>query len=720
MTLQMKPSRRQFLAGTALLGATLVVGIRADGSAMAASNADIVPNPFVRISADNVVTVIARNFEMGQGTTTGFATLVAEELDADWAQVVVEQSPADVTRYKNPAFGMQGTGGSTAMASSYMEYRQAGAAARDLLVRAAAASWNVPAGEITVEKGVLSHKDSDKTASFGELVTLASALEVASDLPLKDAKDFKLIGARIPRKDSEAKTNGTATFALDVTVDGMVYAVLARPTRFGATVKSFDDAATRKVNGVIDVKTIGAGVAVYAKSTWAAIKGREALSVTWDESKAETRGTEEMFAEYEAMLDEQGLPARTEGDAAAAFANAAKTVKRDFRFPYLAHAPMEPLNCVLKYDANGAEIWAGAQFQTVEQNVVGHILGLKPEQVQIHTQYAGGSFGRRATPSADYMAEAALAAKALGNGTPVKLVWTREDDIKGGYYRPLYVHRIEAGLDENGKPVAWRHRIVGQSIMGGTIMEQFTVKDGVDVTSVEGASNLPYAIPNMAVELQTVKSPVPVLWWRSVGSTHTAFSTEIMIDQMAKEAGRDPVEFRLSLLEHHPRHANVLKLVAEKAEWSKALPKGWGRGIAVHESFKSYVAEVVEVSADADGAIKIERVVAAVDCGVAINPDVIKAQVEGGATFALGAAMRNAVTLDGGVVDQSNFPDYEPIRMADTPPVEVHIVESSEAPSGIGEPGVPPIAPALAMAIEQATGALVTNLPLSENGVTFV
>ncbi|WP_248304444.1 molybdopterin cofactor-binding domain-containing protein [Breoghania sp. L-A4] len=577
MTLHINPSRRQFLGGSAALGLALVVGIRADGSAIAATDADLVPNPFVKIAADNTVTVIARNFEMGQGTTTGFATLVAEELDADWDQVVTEQAPADVTKYKNPAFGMQGTGGSTAMASSYLDYRKAGAAARDLLVRAAASDWGVPASEITVAKGVVAHSSSGKSAPFGALVARAASLDAAEDLPLKQPEAFTLIGQTIPRKDSAAKTDGTATFALDVKIDGMVYAVIARPQRFGATVASVDDSAARAVNGVIDVKTAASGVVVYAKSTWAAIKGRNALSIEWDDSKAETRGTDEMYAEYEAMLDEQGLTARTEGDAADAFAKSAKTVSADFRFPYLAHAPMEPLNCVLKYDENGAEIWAGAQFQTVEQNVVAHVLGLKPEQVQIHTQYAGGSFGRRATPTADYMAEAAMAAKAIGTATPVKLVWTREDDIKGGYYRPLYVHRIEAGLDEEGKPVAWRHRIVGQSIMSGTIMEKFMVKDGIDGTSVEGASNLPYAIPNLAVELKTAASPVPVLWWRSVGSTHTAFSTEIMIDRLAREAGRDPVDFRLELLAHHPRHANVLKLAAEKADWSKPLPEGWGR-----------------------------------------------------------------------------------------------------------------------------------------------
>lgn len=712
-------TRRSFLKGSAALSGALVIGFTSEGKLSAASSETFMPNPFVKITPDNKVIVIAKHFEMGQGTTTGLPTLIAEELEADWQTVEVAFAPADPPTYKNLLFGAQGTGGSSAIANSFEQYRKAGAAAKELLIEAAAKEWGVPEAEITAKKSMLTHA-SGKKASFGEMVANAAKLELLGEPTLKDPKDFTLIGKQVlPRKDSTDKTNGTATFAIDVKVPDMVYVVIARSPRFGGTVKSVQDSAARAVNGVVDVKQVPRGIAVYAKNTWAAIKGRNALEIEWDFSKAENRSSDEMFQEYTSKLDEPGNIARNDGDAADGWSRAEKSISATFSFPFLAHAPMEPLNCVLKYDEKGAELWDGCQFPSMAQPTIAAILGLKPEQVKINTVYAGGSFGRRANPTSDYHAEAAMTAKAIDGKWPVKLIWTREDDLKGGYYRPMFVEKIEAGIDKNGTPVAWQHRLVGKSIAKGTPLEAGMVKDGVDKTSVEGGSTLPYAIPNLQVDVHNMETPIPVLWWRSVGHTHTAYSTEIAIDMLAKEAGKDPVEFRLALLEKHPRHAGVLKLAAEKAGWSEDLPKSKGRGIAVHESFNSFVAQVVEVSANDDGAIKIERVVCAVDCGVAVNPDVITAQMEGGIGYALSAAMGNEITFSKGEVEQDNFPDYEPLRINAMPKIEVHILPSAQKPTGVGEPGVPPCAPALANAIHDLTGKRIFQQPFSKADIEF-
>lgn len=711
-------SRRNFLKGSAALAGALVVGLNAEGKLAAKAGDTFMPNPFVKILPDNTVVVIAKHFEMGQGTTTGLSTLIAEELEADWSKVTVEWAPADVERYKNLNFGAQGTGGSSAMNNSFEQYRKAGALAKELLKEAAAAEWEVPEDEVIAENSMLTHA-SGKKATFGEMALKAAQIEPMGEPKLKDPKDFKLIGKQVlPRKDSPAKTNGTAIFALDVKVPDMVYVVIARPPRFGGAVKSFDDKEARNVKGVVEVKQIPRGVAVYAKNTWAAMKGRDALQIEWDFSKAENRSSKDMLDEYMKAMEKTGNVARNDGDAAAAIGKAEKKISATFTFPFLAHAPMEPLNCVLKYDGKSAELWDGCQFPSLAQPTIAGVLGLKPEQVKINTVYAGGSFGRRANPTSDYHAEAAMAAKAIDGKWPVKVVWTREDDVKGGYYRPMFVHKIEAAVDDKGNPVAWHQRLAGKSIMTGTGFAKMMIKDGVDATSVEGASTLPYAIPNLYVDCHNMETPMPVLWWRAVGHTHTAYSTEVAIDMLAAEAGKDPYEFRLALLGKHPRHAGVLKLVAEKAGWGPDLPKGKGRGIAVHESFNSYVAQVVEVSAEGNK-IKIDRIVCAVDCGLAINPDVIKAQIEGGIGYALSAAINNEITLTEGEVDQSNFPDYEPLRISGMPKIEVHILPSAEKPTGIGEPGVPPCAPALANAIFAATGKRILEQPFSKAGLEF-
>ncbi len=713
----LETTRRGFLKGTA--AAALVIGIDGRGRLAAEPLEALTVNPFVVIGRDGTVTVIAKHFEMGQGTTTGLATLVAEELDADWGQIRVEWAPADNSRYANLMFDSQGTGGSTAIANSFMQYRKAGAAARDVLVRAAAGRWEVAPAAVTVEAGTVSGPDG-RRAGFGELVEAASRLSVPDDPPVKDPAGFRLIGRDdLPRYDSPAKTDGSAVFAVDVVRDGMVHAMIARPPRFGGRLVGFDDTAARQVRGVIDVKETPRGVAVFADSTWAAIKGREALDVEWDLAGAEARSSDAILAEHVAALDEEGLAARDDGDADTALGRAARVIEAELTFPFLAHAPLEPQSCVIAVEGDRATLWDGCQFPALVQPTVAGILGIPPENVTIHTVYAGGSFGRRANPTADYPAEAAMAAKALGDSRPVKLMWTREDDVRGGYYRPMYAARITAGLDAEGRPVAWRHRLAGKSILIGTFFEAFLVKDGIDATSVEGAADLPYAIPNLRVDIRNMTTPVPVLWWRSVGHTHTAYATEVAVDMLAEAAGADPVAFRLGLLGDHPRHAGVLRLAAEKAGWGEPVPAGRGRGVAVHQSFGSFVAQVVDVAVDDDGRIRVERVVCAVDCGLAVNPDVVRAQMEGGIGFGLGAIMRNKITLTQGRVDQSNFFDYEPLRIADMPRVEVHIVPSAEPPTGVGEPGVPPVGPALANAIHGATGTRVTRLPMTDAGIVF-
>jgi len=721
------PTRRAFLKGAGSVGAlALTIGFtwagttrRAAASAAAAQGAPFAPNAFLRVGADDSVTVIAKHLEMGQGSYTGIATVLAEELDADWTRVRVESAPADAKRYANLAFGMQGTGGSSAMANSWEQLRDAGAKGRAMLLAAAARDWHVPVAELTVEKGIVYHAASKRQGSFGSLVRTAATLPVPAQVTLKDPKSFALIGHYPARVDVPAKVDGSAQFTLDVVLPGMLVALLKRPPLFGAKARSFDATAAKGIDGVVNVVQVPAGVAVIAKSFWAAKLGRDALVVEWDDSQAEKRSSSALLAEYRRLAEQPGLAARKDGDAAQAIASAAHQLSASYEFPYLAHAPMEPLDAVVKLSASGCEIWAGDQFQTVDQKNAASAAGLDPQQVTIHTLYAGGSFGRRANPVSDYIVEAVSIAKAHGaDGTPIKLQWTREDDIHGGLYRPMYFHKLEAGLSGKGELVGWRHHIVGQSIMADTFMAPMMIKNGIDPTSVEGAATIAYAIPNISVELSTVKNGVPVLWWRVVGSSHTSFAVEAFIDEVAHAAGSDGYTFRRKLLEHEPRMKAVLELAAEKAGWSSSpMPpmgptgKSRGRGIAVAEAFKTLVAQVAEVSVDDAGHVRVDRVVCAVDCGTPINPDIITAQMEGGIGFALGAVMYGAITLKDGHVEQSNFNSYRVLRMNEMPKVEVYIVPSTAPPTGVGEPGVAPLGPAVANAIFAATGKRIHVLP---------
>lgn len=721
-------TRRGFLKGGAGLALAIVAptvalaevgGPGHAGSAMV--DGEFSPNAFLRIGTDGTVTVVSKHLEMGQGVYTGLATLVAEELDADWSRVTVEGAPADAKRYSNLFWKAQGTGGSTAIANSYEQMRRAGATARAMLVSAAAQQWKVPASQITVKNGVVSHAASGRKAGFGELAEAAAQLPVPANVKLKNPKDFTLIGRSAPRVDSVAKTTGRATFTQDVKLPGMLVAVVAHPPRFGGRVKSVDDKAARAIKGVNDVVVIPNGVAVLAADYWTAKKGRDALKVEWDEAQAYRGSSDAIVADYRERAKTPGLNARNDGNAEAALAKAGKVIEAEYVFPYLAHASMEPLNCVMKLENGHCEVWNGEQLHTVDQFSLAKTLGIEADRVKLNMVYAGGSFGRRANPQSDYLLETAQIVKAINGRAPVKLVWSREDDMRGGFYRPIYLHRLRAALDAKGMPVAWQQRIVGQSIIAGSPFEPMLVKDGVDITSVEGASTLPYAIPNLNVDLHTTNADVkvPVQWWRSVGSTHTAYATELFIDELAQSAGKDPVAYRMALLKKHPRHAGVLKLAADKAGWNKPLAPAAdgatrGRGVAVHESFNSFVAEVVEVTVQKDGSFKVDRVVCAVDCGVVVNPDVVKAQMEGGIGYALAAALTGSITLKDGVVEQSNFNDYPVLRINEMPKVEVHIVKSAAAPTGVGEPGVPPLAPALASALRAATGKVIHTLPIGE------
>ncbi len=720
-------TRRQFLSFTTLAGSGLTLGILLPGCGTGpggAGSADVagapagpLAMPFLRIAPDNSVTVLCKHLEAGQGVWTGLPAIVAEELDASWEQMRVESAPAQVPLYGNLALDPKGsiqlTGGSTSMANSWKQLREAGATARAMLVAAAARQWNVAAGEITVSDGVVAHAGAGKKATFGELAGSAAKQPVPRDVKLKDPSAFRIVGKeKLPRLDARAKSTGKQQFAIDVMLPGMMTAVVMRPPRFGAKVSSFDATKAKAVPGVIDVVQIPRGVAVVGRDMWSAKKGREALVVSWDEAGAEKRGTAALMKEYRALgRGNEAVTVAQNGDAEAALAHARKRVEGEFEFPYLAHAPMEPLTAVCSLSPDKCEIWAGCQFQTVDQMNAAAAVGLKPEQVTINTLAAGGTFGRRATPDSDYISEAASIAKATGGKYPLRLIWTREDDITGGRYRPLNYHRISASVGKDGS-VAYRQRVVGQSIIAGTPFAGM-MKNGIDPTAVGGSAAEQYDLAHAHVSWSQPTVGVPVLWWRSVENTHMAFSKEVMIDELAQAAGEDPVEFRLALLGKHPRHVGALKLAAQKAGWDQPFSKGKGRGrgVAVHESFGSVVAQVAEVTVSGDK-ITVDRVVCAVDCGIAVTPDVIKAQMQSGIGYGLSAALYGKITLTDGHVDQTNFHQYRVLRINEMPrAIEVFIVPSTNAPSGVGEPGTPPIAPAVANAVRAATGIRLHTLP---------
>jgi isoquinoline 1-oxidoreductase subunit beta len=707
-------SRRKFLQTTALIGGGLVIGFHLPAFSKkirhaAFTGADsLVPNAFLRIGKDNTITVIVNHSEMGQGAYTSLPMIIADELDADWSKVKFEAAPVDPV-YNHPGFGMQGTGGSTSTWVEWDRFRNAGATGRHLLVAAAAQTWNVDPSALRTEKGFVIHDATNRKISYGELVDKAATITAPKDVKLKDAKDFKLIGKPIKRLDTPEKIDGSGIFGLDVKVPGLLTAVIARPPVFGGKVKSFNADKAKAIPGVKEVVQIDRGIAVVANGFWPAKLGRDALEIVWDEGALATLDTKAQTKQYADLAKETGAVAKKEGDISAVKDKAVKKFDVVYDLPYLAHAPMEPLNCVADVKADSCEIWVGTQFQTVDAMTAAGITGLKPNQIKLHTTLLGGGFGRRAVLDAHFVSEAVQVSKAIKS--PVKVVWTREDDIRGGYYRPRAYHTISAGLDAAGKPLYWKHNIVCQSFAVGTPLEAMMVQNGVDGTAVEGASEIPYHVPNKQVEWNMAPNGVPTLWWRSVGSSHTAFVVEGFIDELAKAAGKDPFEYRRMLMDKHPRQKKVLEYVAAKAGWKNPLPAGRGKGIAVHESFGSVVAMVAEVSI-AKNNLRVHKMTVAVDCGQVVNPDTIRAQMEGCVVFGLTAALYGEISFENGRVKQRNFHDYKMVRMNEMPVVEVHIMDSKEKMGGVGEPGVPPVAPAVMNALFTLTGKRVRNLPL--------
>jgi len=708
--------RRQFLK-TSAIGTGLVIGFHIPlKNAMAQFGAPAPTswptNAFVRIAPDSTVTIVSKHTEMGQGIYTGLATILAEELDADWSQVRVESAPANVELYMHLMLGLQGTGGSMSIPNSWVQYRTVGAAARAMLVTAAAASWNVPEAEISVIRGVISHAASGREAPFGEFAEAAAALPVPEDVPLKTRDQFTLIGNSLPKVDTLAKSTGKAMFTIDVQAPGMMTAVVAHAPRFGATLVSFDDTEARKVPGVVDIVEIPRGVAVLAKNFHAAKRGRDVLETVWDFSNAEMRGSEEIYADYKAMAQQPGTVWEAEGDSAGAIANAAQTIEATYEFPYLSHAPMEPLNCTIEKSGNKYILRSGTQMPSVDQQRVAEFFGVPLENVEVENLFAGGGFGRRGNIHPDLDVEVASIMKATGERYPVKLQYTREDDMAAGFYRPMNIHQMRVGLDGLGNITAWENRVVGQSLIKGSFLEGM-IQNGVDTLSFEGAAHLPYHIPNVTVDLHMAEAGVPVLFWRSVGHTHSQFSKETLIDEALIAAGKDPVKGRLELMEDE-RSKAVIQLAAERANWGAAVPPGTGRGFSFTEAFGGRVAQVVDVSRDRAGRIQVDKVYCVVDCGMVINPQIVEAQVESAIIYGLSAALYDEIKIDNGIVQMANFHNYPVIRMHQAPEFDVHIIESDVEPSGIGEPATPGIAPAVANAWFQLTGERVRKLPFEQ------
>jgi isoquinoline 1-oxidoreductase subunit beta len=702
--------RREFLKKSVTGGAALVIGVYLPGKYEALAGVPTKEpaaiNAWVRIAADDTTTLVIDKSEMGQGISTALTMILAEELDLDWKKIKTEFAPA-APQYFNPVFGLQGTGGSTSIRGSWEPLAKAGAAAREMLIAAAVKKWNVEPGTCYTENSAVVNTASGKQIGYGELVEEAAKLPVPASPKRKDAKDYKYVGKATKRIDSKVKVTGTAEFGIDVRQPKMLHAVVARCPVFGGTVKSFDGNKAKAVRGVKSVQQIATGVAVVADNTWSAMEGRNALEVSWDEGANAKNSSAAIRKLYQGRAEQPGVIARKDGDADGTMGSTAKKLEAVYEVPFLAHATMEPMNCTADVRADGCDIYAPTQFQTFAQITGSKITGLKPEQVRIHTTYLGGGFGRRA--ELDFVAEAVELSKAMG--APVQVTWSREDDMQHDFYRPTVLVKMWAGLDGGGKPVAWKSRIVGPSIMSRFFPG--SIKNGLDDTATEGIATLKYDVPNFLVEYLLTEPGVPVGFWRSVGNSHNGYIAECFVDEMAKAAGKDPFEFRRGLLSKDSRQRGVLELAAEKAGWSKPLAAGLYRGIAVVESFGSHVAQVAEISIGRKAhTLQVHRVVAAVDCGRVVNPETIRAQMEGAIIYGLTAALKGEITIANGRVEQGNFNDYEMVRMNEMPQVEVHIVESQDGPGGIGEPGTPPIAPAVCNAIFAATGKPVRRLPI--------
>jgi isoquinoline 1-oxidoreductase beta subunit len=704
--------RRHFLIGSAVVGAGLILGLQIARRYVRppAGGKSLAPNAFVQIAPDDSITITIGKSEMGQGVHTGLPTILAEELDVDPRRVKVAFAPV-AKAFFHPLLPAQFTGGSMSVQTTYQSLRQAGATARSMLLAAAAKHWSVDAAQLRSEDGVVFY--GSKRLSYGELADAAAA-EIPPEKPvLKDPSSFKYIGKPVARLDSLEKVTGRARFGLDVDLPEMLTAMVARGPVFGAKVRYYDASAALQVPGVAAVKQVPSGVAVLANNTWAARLGRDALRIDWDRSASSSFDSASLSASYRSRLKRRGLLEKESGNLDKALRQSgARVLDAEYEVPFLAHACMEPLNCVVDANSERCEIWAGTQNQSQDAEAAAAVLGLKPEQVIVHTTFLGGGFGRRASTTADWVAEAAHVAKGVGR--PVKVVWTREDDMQGGYYRPFSVSRVRAAVTADGSPLAWAHSIVNQPVLASSPFAPFAIrKDGLDPTSLEGSSNMPYEFPNTLFESHNADNPVPILWWRSVGNSITGFVVNAAIDELAALAGSDGLQLRRRLLANKPRHLAVLNKAAEAGGWGRELPSGHHHGIALHESFGSIVAQLAEVSVS-DGAVRVHRVTCAVDCGLAINPDLVRAQMESGIIYGLSAALRGEITLKDGVVQQSNFDDYPVLRMSESPAIDTHIVNSDGPLGGIGEPGTPPIASAVCAAVYAATGKRIRRLPIEK------
>ncbi len=705
-----KISRRTFLKTGAAIGGGLALGFtfpltNSEAEAATKKSALFAPNAWLRIGTDGKVTVMLHKSEMGQGIMTSLPMLVAEELDADWTKVRAEFAPADPA-YVSLPMGEQMTGGSSAIRRSWEMLRKAGATARQMLIAAAAQTWDVAADTCRTENGEVIHQPSGRRLSYGALASKAAKLPVPTEVTLKEAKDFRILGTKVARLDTPAKVNGSAVFGIDVQVPDMLIARVLRCPVFGGKVARFDATKAKTIPGVRHVVQIESGIAVVANGYWPAKLGLEALDVQWDEGALAELSSSNITAMYKQSAEQAGLVVRSDGEATRTLEGAAKKLEAVYEVPYLAHAAMEPMNCTAHVRKDGCDIWVPTQGQTRTQQTAAKITGLRPEAIKVHTTLLGGGFGRRYEQ--DFVADAVQISQAIGK--PVKVMWSREDDMQHDFYRPTTYNRLAAGLDAQGMPIAWTHRIVGPSIMSR--LWPHLVQNGKDFTSIEGAANVPYAIPHSQVDYVMKETGIPVGPWRSVGSSQNAFITECFLDEIAVAGGKDPYELRRQLLTNAARHKAVLELAASKAGWGRPLPEGRFRGIAVHESFGSYVAEVAEVAVASDGNVRVHRVVCAVDCGMVVNPNTVEAQMEGAIVYGLTAALKGAITIDKGRVQQSNFHDYQMLRMNEMPVIEVHILPSAEAPGGVGEPGVPPLAPAVANAVFAATGKRIRQLPI--------
>jgi isoquinoline 1-oxidoreductase beta subunit len=697
------------LKGSLAVGAGLSIGFRVPlrGGDVASAQAveAFEPSQWITINHDGIVTITNSVPEMGQGSLTTMPMIIADELDADWSTIRVEQAPANPKLYANPVTGAQAYGGSRGVRDHLQMWRKAGAAARQMLVEAAAKEWGVPVDEIETEPGVVVHRPSGRKLGYGQLVDKASQLPVPENPTLKTPDKFRYIGKKVPRRDMPVKVDGKAVYGFDVVVPGMLIGSIERCPVLGGKVKRFDATAAKAMPGVKDVVQVSNGVAVVATSTWAALSARKALTIEWDEGPLAQTSSAQILRDSAEAAKQPGQVVRKDGDAEKVLAAGGRTHEAVYEVPFLEHACMEPMNCTAHVTKDACEIWAPTQSPGPNQATAAKVTGLPPEKVAIHTTLLGGGFGRRTEQ--DFIIDAVETSKAVG--APVKVVWTREDDLTHGFYRPATHNVFRAALDDRGMPVAWWNRLVGP----GIFLAKGRAKPGeIDPTAVTGARDLPYDIPNITVEWVLKDFGVPLGFWRSVAVSQNTYITESFIDELAHLAGKDPYEYRRALLDKSPRHKAVLELVATKANWGAPLPPGHGLGIAVSFSFASYAAHAAEVSVAPDGKVRVHRIVCGIDCGIAVNPDQVVAQMEGGAIYALTAALYGEITIEGGRVQQNNFHAYPMLRINESPAIEVHIVDSGEAPGGLGEPGVPSVAPAVCNAIFAATGKRVRSLPI--------